>query len=248
MLVDGRTCTPATAAAGAAVGAEGATVGADGATVGVTVATGAAVGATAAEGATVNGERVGGISTGGMTTDSGVQLEVALDGDAVRDRDRGQCEDRSNERRTRSQSRRARDLPEDVAWAPAVDEANGARRCRDEVGLRLEDPDGIRIVLAVEREGASQIERGVAGVVYPAHEGQPAEGGVGRRQQPTRSIQLCDGQVGFGLKRDGVAGVNGPADYAGRESVTDVAGWMPTSLSMVVAPVLVTAGVPSRTE
>jgi hypothetical protein len=80
VLVEGSVCTDATPAAGAAVGvALDATIGvAVDATIGVAVATVAAVGAIVgvAEGATVNGGRVGGMITGGATTDNAVQLDV----------------------------------------------------------------------------------------------------------------------------------------------------------------------------
>ena len=79
--------------------------------------------------------------------------------DAVVHRDRRERQDVAGEHRGRPERRGAADLPEHVAGLRAVDELHAAGRRGDQRRAGLEDEDGVRIALGVQRERAGQPER-----------------------------------------------------------------------------------------
>ena len=166
--------------------------------------------------------------------------------DAVVDRDRRQRQDVAGQDGAGPEGGGASDLPEHVAGLRAVDELDLARRRGGQRRAGLEDEDGVRVALGVERERPGQPERRRV-LVDARREREPAEV-RGRRhgRGPSGGVVVGDREVRLRLECDRVGRVLGPGDGAGPEAGDRRAGLSPRLPLIVDGPVLVTV-VPART-
>src|ERR1700730_11804285 len=149
-----------------------------------------------------------------------------------RQADARQRQDVADERRARTESRGAADLPVRVASSTAVEHAHGRVARRREGAADLEDEEGVGLALCVENQRPGQLRRG-GEAIHARREREPAQiltGQIGGAR-PACQVDVAGSDIGLGLERDCVAFVYRASAHEPRWEAGDGETWADAQIS-----------------